>query len=39
MIGTLVRIIICMDKEDDLDRILAWKSGLGFRGDDGVTPT
>ena len=38
-IGTLVRTINCMDEEDDLDRILAWKSGLGFCGDDGVTPT
>ena len=38
-IGTLVRIINCMNKEDHLDRILAWESGLGFRGDDGVTPT
>ena len=38
-IGTLVRIINCMDKEDHLDRILAWESRLGFRGGDGVTPT
>ena len=36
-IGTLVRIINCMAKEDHLDRILAWESGLGFQGSDGVT--
>ena len=38
-IGTLVRIFHCMDKEDDVDRILAWKRGLEFRGDEGVTST
>ena len=38
-IGTLVRIINCIDKEDDLDSILAWGSGIGFRDDDRVTPT
>ena len=36
---TLVRIINCIDMEDDLNSILAWGSGLAFRDDDGVTPT